>query len=465
MMRRSPEPLTPSMTYQQAIEWLEGLANPERTGLDRRFARRLSLDTTQRLMELLGDPHRSLHAVHISGTKGKGSVAAMIEAAARAAGYTTGLFTSPHLRSWRERVVIDGTLISEQDVARLIGRVRPAVEQVEAEGRRAPSFFEACTAMAFLAFAERELDLCVIEVGLGGRLDATNVIVPLLSVITTLGIDHAHVLGDTLEQIAAEKAGIIKSGLPVVCAPQQPEATAVIRHVAREQRAPMRTAIPFVIEEIQPLDPDDVTSDEVPVLREPMHGRYGGDEVFLRLPLPGAHQAVNVGIAAAACEYLSEHEFTIPPDALVEGLENMRWPARIELLDVRPWLIVDCAHNRQSARALISALNRHLRFERLIVVLGVSEDKAARALATELSTADHVILTQASLPRAMAAEMLARHTAGIWRSREIIVPPPAALQRARELAGPRDAICVTGSVFLIADLIATGDLELRHLPE
>ncbi len=454
-----------SMTYRQAVEWLESLANPERTGLDRRFARRMSLDATRRLMELLGDPHSSLRAVHIAGTKGKGSVAAMIEAAARTAGYTTGLFTSPHLRSWRERVAIDGALISEQDVARLVGRVRPAVEQVEAEGRRAPSFFEACTAMAFLAFAERDLDLCIIEVGLGGRLDATNVITPLLSVITTLGIDHAHVLGDTLEQIATEKAGISKSGVPVVFAPQQPEATAVIRRVARELRAPLRMASPFVIDEIQPLDPDDLPSDEVPALHEPMRGRYAGEEVFLRLPLPGAHQAINVGVVAAVCECLAEHGFAIAPQALVEGLENMRWPARVEVVGARPWLIVDCAHNRQSARALISALNRHLRFERLIVVLGVSEDKSARDIATELSAADHVILTQASLPRAMPVETLARHTVGIWRSHEIIVPPETALQRARELAGPRDAICVTGSVFLIADLIATGALELPCLAE
>ncbi len=452
------------MTYRQAAEWLETLANAERTGLDGRFRRRMNLDATWRLMELLGGPHRELRAVHVAGTKGKGSVGAMIEAAARAAGHTTGLFTSPHLVSWRERVVINGRQIAGGDIARLATRVRPAVEQVEAEGLRRPSFFEACTAIAFLAFADAGLDLCVGEVGLGGRLDATNVIAPLLSVITTLGIDHARVLGDTVGAIAAEKAGIIKPGVPVVLAPQSEEAADVVVRIAEERSAPLRVAEPFAVGEVEPLDPGDVAPGEVPVLREPMRGAYAGSEVAIALPLPGAHQATNAGVVAAACEILTDLGIGVAPPELVGGLESVRWPARVQVVDVRPWLIVDCAHNQQSARALVAALDRHLSFERLIVVIGLSKRKAGLDIALELSAADHVVITQALLPRAMSADKLAERTGDIWRSYQVVPQPAQALARARKLAGPRDAICVTGSIFLIGDLMEAGAIRIPSWP-
>ncbi|MEA3399780.1 MAG: folylpolyglutamate synthase/dihydrofolate synthase family protein [Armatimonadota bacterium] len=452
MGRRRP------MTYRQAAEWLEALADPERTGLDRRFARRMNLDATRRLMELLGDPHERLAAVHIAGTKGKGSVAAMVEAAARAASHRTGMFTSPHLVSWRERVRINGQPITEEEVARLASAVRPAVEQVEEEGLRGPSFFEACTAMALLRFAEEDLDLCVVEVGLGGRLDATNVVAPLMSVITTLGIDHAHVLGDTLAGIAQQKAGIIKPGVPVVSAQQPSEARVIIQHAAAAQASPLRFAEPFEVGEVTPLRPRDAVPGDPPLLTEPLEGGYAGARVALRLPLAGEHQAINAGVAAAVCEGLSEAGLEVPPEAFVDGLEGVRWPARVQVVDVRPWVVIDCAHNQQSARALMRALRRHLVCRRLIVVLGLSEDKPAEVVAGELSSADHAILTRACLPRAMPAEELAERTGAIWRSHEVVADPVQALAHARETAEERDAICVTGSFFVLADLMEAGAL-------
>ncbi len=446
------------MTYQQAAEWLEQLADPERTGLTAEFGRQMSLDATLRLMELLGNPHEGLCAVHIGGTKGKGSVSAMVEAAARASGMRTGLFTSPHLVSWRERIRLDGVPISEDEVARLAMEVRPAVEQVERENLRGPSFFEACTAMALLCFAERDLDIAILEVGLGGRLDATNVITPRVSAITTLGLDHTNILGDTLEQIAAEKAAIIKPGVPVICAPGKPGPSGVIAQTAHERAAPLRVVDPFELGEVHPLSPDEIDDEALPILAEPLSGRFAGEQVVIDLPLLGVHQAINAAVAAGICEELARQGLPITRDAFVEGLTAVRWPARVQLAGARPWIIVDCGHNEASMRALMRAMRRHLVFDRLYAVLGVSHDKPAEGVARELSSVDHAILTQASISRAMPADDLAEATRFWWRSYEVVADPAEALERAKQLAAPRDAICVTGSFFVIADLMETGAL-------
>jgi len=449
--------------YAQAAEWLERLTNPERTGLGRRFRKRMNLDATRRLMELLGNPHERIHAVHIAGTKGKGSVAAMIESTCRAAGLKTGLFTSPHLVSWRERIRIGGVCISEEEVAALAEEVRPAVEQVESEGLRGPSFFEALTAMGMLAFERAGLDLCVLETGLGGRLDATNVVMPELSVITTLGLDHMRVLGETLPAIAREKAGIIKPGVPVVVAPQPESIERLMRRVADEAGAPIRFAEAFSLLESRPLSPDDVSPGELPVLGERVAGSFRGFPFDAHVPLSGAHQAVNAGVAGLACELLRPDERPLPPGVLKDGLEQVSWPARVELVGARPWEVIDCAHNPASMRALMQALRRHLRWERMIVVLGASKGKPVAAMAQELAAADHVVLTEAALSRAMPVEILEERTQAFWRAHDTIISPVQALCRSRELAGPRDLICVTGSIFLVGDLLESGEISSRLL--
>ena len=449
------------MDYAQAAEWLERLTNPERTGLGRRFRKRMNLDATQRLMELLGNPHERIHAVHIAGTKGKGSVAAMIESTCRAAGLQTGLFTSPHLVSWRERIRIGGACISEEQVAALADEVRPAVEQVESEGLRGPSFFEALTAMGMLAFERAGLDLCVLETGLGGRLDATNVVTPELSVITTLGLDHTRVLGTTLPAIAREKAGIIKPGVPVVVAPQPESIERLMRRVADEAGSPIRFAEAFSLLENEPLSPDDVSPGELPVLGERVAGSFHGSSFEAHLPLSGAHQAVNAGVAGLACEVLQPDGHHLPPGVLKDGLEQVNWPARVELIGTQPWEVIDCAHNQASMRALMQALRRGLQWDRMIVVLGASRDKSVEAMAQELEAADHVMLTEAALSRAMPVEILEERTAAFWRAHDAIISPIEALCRARELAGPRDLICVTGSIFLLGDLLEAGEINSR----
>lgn len=450
------------MDYAQASEWLESLTNPERTGLTRRFGQKMSLDATRRLMALLDTPHERITSVHIAGTKGKGSVAAMIESTARAAGHRTGLFTSPHLVCWRERIRIDGRCVDEEQIADLASEVRPAVEQVESEGMRGPSFFEALTAMGMLAFARDDLDICVLETGLGGRLDATNVVTPAISVITTLGLDHTAILGDTLPEIAMQKAGIIKHRVPVVVAPQPESIERLLRRVAEGQDASLHVAEPFEVLAARPLSPDDVGEEALPVLGERLRGQFRGEPVEVHLPLVGRHQAINAGVAGLACEALGlTGVLRMPPRSLTDGLARVYWPARVELVGARPWEVLDCAHNQASARALMRALRRHLLYERLILVLGASQDKPVKEMARELTSADHVILTEASLSRAMSARQLAQQTGGAWTSHEIITPVTAALDRAREVAGPRDLICVTGSVYVAGELIEAGRLATR----
>ena len=440
------------MNYRQAAEWLDNLTDPERSGLDRSFGRRMGLDTTVALMAGLDNPHLQVPAVHIAGTKGKGSVAAIIESVARADGLRTGLFTSPHLVTWRERVQHNGEAIPESDVARLATRVRPVAEQIVGPRGRGATFFEVYFALAMLAFAEWDVDLAVVEVGLGGRLDATNVITPLLSAITTLGLEHTRILGDTITQIAAEKAGIIKRGIPVVSAPQPSEAMTVVEAVARERGCDLTVAAPLErIGVVVPARPRDFAPGQRPDITQPVRANFRDETVEARLSLPGDHQLVNAGVASAACAALG-----MSSGALAEGLAHARWPARVEVVEARPWLVLDCAHTRDSARALMATLRRHLQYRRLAMMLGLSRDKDAEGIADELRDADRVIVTAADMPRAMSTDELAERIAGRWRNVEVIPDAATALAAAREWADEDDCVCVTGSVFLIGELLADG---------
>jgi dihydrofolate synthase/folylpolyglutamate synthase len=310
--------------------------------------------------------------------------------------------------------------------------------------------------MGLLAFAREGLDVCVLEAGLGGRLDATNVVTPAVAAITTLGLDHTAILGDTLAEIAGEKAGIIKPGVPVVVAPAPESIERLLRNRAGQAGAQISVARPFRLLDTPPLSPDDVREGPPPSLAERMRGVYSGDTFEADVALVGKHQAINASVAALVCEVLDGSGLPVPSNALIEGLGAVRWPARVELVGTRPWEVIDCAHNRESARALLQALQRHLCYERLVLVLGSSEDKPVEEMARELASADHVVLTEASLPRALPAAELVQRTEKTWPSAEVLIPPAEALRRARELAGPRDLLCITGSFYLVGELIEAG---------
>ena len=442
------------MTYPDAVAYLEALVDYEKLGFRRHFAGEISLQSMAQLLTLLGNPHEGLRFVHIAGTKGKGSVAALLDAILRAAGYTTGLFTSPHLVSFRERIRINGVPVSEADMARLVATIQPAIEAVRASGKLNPAtFFEAYTAMAFVEFARQQVDFGLVEVGLGGRLDSTNLIHPIVTAITTLGLDHTEILGETLAEIAAEKAGIMKPGVPCIAAPQKPEAEAVLREMSQQIGAPLHLAPashalgPATRLPIPP--PGDPTSGDAP--RPTQRITIAGFGEY-DLALLGEHQAGNAAVCLGVIRELREQGWAIPDEAIATGLRSISWPGRFDIAAARPWLIYDCAHNGEAARALALTLRQTLEFERLILVLGVSGDKDIAAIAERLAPlADIAILTQADNPRALPAADLAAQTAGMWRESHVAPTVTSALALARSLATDRDAICLTGSFYVVGE--------------
>lgn len=440
------------MTYRQAVEFLESLVDFERLGFHRHFADVVGLDGARRLLEILDEPHRAVPAVHIAGTKGKGSTAALVERVLREAGYRTGLFTSPHLVSFHERVRISGRPIDEQAVTDLVARVRPAVMQVrETAGLTPCTFFETYMAMAAMQFAQQGVDVAVYETGLGGRLDATNLVTPLVAAVTTIGFDHMAILGDTLDAIAREKAEISKPGVPLVVARGQPEeAMRAIEEVAAKNGAPVRLA-PEVSRREPPLK---AVAREDGTFERPMDAFDAGG-VMLRCPLVGVHQAPNIGVALGILDELIRQGYTISAKQIARGLEQVRWPGRFDVRRARPWLVFDCAHNAPSAAALARALPEYLDYDRLALVVGMSEDKDIAGFARELAPPGAtVILTRAAIDRALAPEELALRAGGPWDGAEVVGDSGAAVAQAMQRAGPTGAVCVTGSFYVVGEVMA-----------
>jgi dihydrofolate synthase/folylpolyglutamate synthase len=451
-------------TFDQAKDWLHSFVDFERRGFRRHFADVVNLDTIRALLEALGNPQDHFPSLHLAGTKGKGSTAALCEGALRAAGYRTGLYTSPHLLCMRERIRLDGVPVSEERLVALVRQVQPVAEALrDRDDLNPPTFFEIYTALAFLAFVQAGVDVAVVETGLGGRLDATNVLRPVVTAITMVGRDHVDILGDTLPQIAGEKAGILKAGVPVALAAQQPEVEAVIRERAAEVGAPVRPA-PRVRAwgRVQPLEPP---ADGQPLAPPGQTVALQTDqgELRVRLPLPGRHQWDNLAVAWAAIEALGERGFPVSRKQFARGVEGVRWPGRLEIAETRPWLVLDCAHNQPSLRALAAALPATLRYRRLILVYGLSADKEIEAATAEIAPlADAVVLTQAMVHRALWVDQLARVTWSAWRTTPHVTwTVEEALAQARALAGPEDCICVTGSVFVVSAALEALGAEVR----
>lgn len=451
-------------SFEQARDYLHSFVDFERRGFHRHFAEVVNLDTIRVLLAALGNPQERFPNLHIAGTKGKGSTAALCEAALRAAGYRTGLFTSPHLLSMRERIRLEGKPIGEEEVVGLVRQVQPVAEELRRrEGLNPPTFFELYTAMAFLAFAQAEVDIAVVEAGLGGRLDATNVLQPLVTVITSIGRDHMEILGQSLASIAREKAGILKPGVPLVLGEQEPEAERAILERARELQAPVRRA-PRVrrVGTPEPLAPPS-REEPLPQPTQEVIMETATGQLPVHLPLLGAHQGENLGLAWAATQILGEPGLVVAPQDFVRGVEAVRWPARCEIVEARPWLVLDCAHNQPSLQALAQALPEMIRYKQMVLVFGMSADKEIAEAAAQIAPlADVVILTQARMHRAMWVSELTRTTWFLWRATPHLTWTVAeALAQARELAGPQDCICVTGSFFVVGEAAAELGLPVR----
>ena len=448
------------MRYEQAIEYLESLVDYERTAAVRVW----NLDRMRFMLERAGQPQRGLRAVHIAGTKGKGSVAAMIASVLRAAGLRTGLYTSPHLRDFRERIRVDSREISRADVARLVTRARPIIEAVPSDALGAPSFFEAHTLIAFLYFRERKCDVAVLETGLGGRLDATNVIEdPLVAAITRIALDHQAELGGTIPRIAAEKAGIVKPGCIVVSSPQAQSAWRVLTETCRERGAtlhgvrvrqaagckplyrrllPEKRKASFILEQVE---------SGANGHRFHLSG-MGADYRDLYCPLLGDHQLLNAATAVAAIALLEKRGYAIPEDALRRGLASVRWPGRLEVVGRKPWVVLDGAHDEVSARALACSVIDLFPHRRLILVLGLSRDKDMRAVGSHLCPiADRAIFTAARLPRAASPQELTATLGDLCPDCHTAPDVAAALAAALASAGEDDLVLVTGSLYVVGE--------------
>jgi dihydrofolate synthase / folylpolyglutamate synthase len=428
--------------YPGAIAYLHSLTDYEKTRIERYTADTLDLSRVERLLAAVDTPHKRYPVVHIAGTKGKGSTAAMIEACLRAAGYRTGFYTSPHLHTFRERIQVGGKTITRDEVVTLVEEIQPLLEEVPEV-----TTFEAITALGFLYFARMGVEIAVVEVGLGGRLDATNVVTPVVSVITSLSLDHTYLLGDTLAEIAYEKAGIIKPNVPVVSAPQKQSAADVIRRISGDRNAPL-----VQVGRDWHVTPGaaDLDGQQVGVRSQVPEGSDLTGEYWI--PLLGRHQLENVGNAVAALDVLRQQGFSISPDVVRRGLSTVSWPGRLEILSRAPLVVVDCAHNPYSMQVLSKALDEWFPDQRWVVVFGASADKdIAGMLSTLLPRSVYNIVTRSDHPRAAAPSELADIFARSGSGAEILVNVPKALKRGLELVEPGTGLLVTGSIFVVAD--------------
>jgi dihydrofolate synthase/folylpolyglutamate synthase len=416
------------MTYSSAVTYLYSL---QKHGI------KLGLETMKELTGRLGMPQTRYRALHIAGTNGKGSTAAMAAAVLQAAGYRVGLYTSPHLVEFRERIRVNGDMIEESQVALL-------TEQLKAlcgEGL-SPTFFEYTTAMAFQHFADSGVDVAVIEVGLGGRFDATNVVTPMASAVTTIAFDHQEYLGSTLASIAFEKAGIIKPRVPVVVGRLEDEAWRILEQVARERQAPLVR-----------LDDEFRTEGETP--RRFSYRGPGMQYDGLNCALEGRHQLDNAACALALLGAAAPQGIPVTEEAVRAGLGLVDWAGRLEVIDRRPTILLDGAHNPAAATALADYLLRSDRFRLfrpVVLVLGMMRDKNHRGFVEPLrGLVDEVVLTQSDLPRTATAPELRASTGGLFPHPYVVPSLTEAMALARQLATPDGLICVTGSLMLVGE--------------
>jgi dihydrofolate synthase / folylpolyglutamate synthase len=410
----------------------------------------LRLDRMRELMRRLGNPHERLRIVHVAGSKGKGSTSAMLAAILGQAGYRTGLFTSPHLCRVEERFQVDGVPISPDELTAALLDVEAVTRQASA-APLLPTFFEVATAVGFLHFVRRPAEVTVLEVGLGGRFDSTNVCSPMLSIITSISFDHTRQLGNRLASIAGEKAGIVKPGRPVVSGATVPEAAAVIERICRERGSPLSLLgrdFSFTSQ------PGVVTSVSDRKLRVQVTSRERTWPA-LEVGLLGEHQAANAAVAIRIVELLRQQGLQVPDAAVQQGLASVQWPARLEVLGRRPFVVLDCAHNVASVQALVDTLDVSFPPGRRLLVLACSTDKDLPGMVRVLGPHfHHAFLTRFhSNPRSAPPEQLAELFAETGDLPTTICPTAAdAWTAAREAARPEDLICIAGSVFLAGEL-------------
>lgn len=407
-----------------------------------RFGIKLELSTIRNILKLLNDPQKNYRIVHVAGTNGKGSTATYIASILREAGFKTGIYTSPHLVRFNERIMVNGIQISDDQVVQAYN----AVNRVDL-GKRKATFFEITTAMGFYHFAQEKVDWAVIETGMGGRFDATNIVTPKVSVITNLSIEHTDYLGSTIKDLAKEKGGIIKPNTPVVTGVDQPSGLKVLQQLADEKKAALYRY-----------------KKDFSIRKDPGKNTYtytGLTHKYRNLvkPLPGQHQKENLSLALAACELIFED---LSIERVKNGLASARWPGRLEHVMQSPLVIVDGAHNLKAAKVLGAHLNRTLKNRKLTLVLGILDDKPYdKMLESLVPCAERVIVTKAKIDRSIEPDVLKisveQHTG---KPVTIIEDVKAAVTHAIETTGPEDAVCIAGSLYVAGEAKEKFDYDL-----
>ena len=425
------------ITYPDAIHYIYGL---------RKYGIKLGLKNISYLLSLLDNPHLKTKVIHIGGTNGKGSTTAILSSILQSSGYEVGIYTSPHLVYFQERIKINHKLIPKTEVCQLLERIRPLITKVATtEGYQHPTFFEVITAMAYLYFYENKIDFAIMEVGLGGRLDATNVCQPLLSIITHIDYDHMDRLGNTLSEIAAEKGAIIKKETPVISAKQFKEARLVLQSIAKANTSPF-----YLLEQ-------DITYS---VLRTGLNGNdfhyQGIYKSFnnLHLPLIGKYQVENATLAIAATELLQQMHYSLTPKAIEKGLLKTEWAGRFEIINKNPFIILDGAHNPNGVIAFVNSLTRFFPNQYIIAILAIFSDKDFKNIIKSIVPfVNQVILTMANNPRATPVPILVRETTKYIDRSKIIKQNTidSAIETAVRIARPESVICITGSLYAVGE--------------
>lgn len=423
------------MNYKEALETMHNLT---------KFGFNLGLERIQRLLELSGNPEKSLKVIHVGGTNGKGSTSAIMASVLINAGYRVGVFTSPHLHSYTERIKINGVEIAENDFAALLAELVPKFSRMVNDGYEHPTEFEVNTAMALIYFSRRQVDLIILEVGLGGAIDSTNVVDPLVSVITNVTMEHMEYLGNTIPEIAQVKAGIIKRNRPVVSAVDDPEAQEVIKEKSALEDAPL-----YQVQQATAIDL--ITADTT---GQVFTVRIDGTEYHdLVLPLLGEHQLINSATALLTLKVLEQHYgYSISPEQVKAGFSQVIWPARMELFGEKPLVMIDGAHNKAGILVLVNSLKNHFQYDNLILVIGMLADKEREKVIDLIAPlAKRVIVTKPNSPRAGSWQELAGYVKKYCAEVLIIEDIASAVDSALALAQENDLVCITGSLYMVAE--------------
>ncbi|MCK4456112.1 MAG: bifunctional folylpolyglutamate synthase/dihydrofolate synthase [Thermoplasmata archaeon] len=416
--------------YDEALRWLFKL---------QRFGVKLGLDNVRELLSHLGDPHEKFRSVHVAGTNGKGSVCTFLSSALKEAGYKVGMYTSPHVVRYNERMQINGEEISNERVMEYVSKIRPIAERMGEDPTKHPTFFELTTAMGFSYFADENVDIAVVEVGMGGRLDATNVITPEVSVVTHLALEHTEHLGKTLERIAKEKAGIIKPGVPVVSAEENP----VIRRVCDEQGCDL-----VVVEEDYPYE-------RISFDASGQRLWIGDSSREFKMPLLGSYQLQNVATAYAVLDAMRARGLDISEESVERGFATAKWPARLEIVRRKPTVIIDSSHNPDGMRNMKEALLEAVGKDKITFVVGAMSDKDVFPMLEAIApVAERIICTKPDYWRAMDPEEVEREARKLVDDVEVVRSVPEAIERAVSLVSEDDVICITGSIFMAGDATA-----------